>query len=183
MTHSFLWEQCHLHSRRSPSLACSCSCTVRNAFLLSGKGRTHRCRPPRFTQSPSHAVGDTRVKLTPPKTLAVVILGCPFLRWQKPLFHLKRRHAELPNLHLQKPGCCVSLLPVTRSRSRRVQNARSVVRAPRVHIRSDIKHDYARILVVLFDFYNRFGSCLEQGLHRRKGNSIYTQRATCVIAS
>lgn len=64
---------------------------------------------------------------------------CP-LRHQKVWSHLKRRENKQPNLHLQKPGSCVSLLPATRSRTRHVRKARPYGGAAHFHVFFHKKH-------------------------------------------
>lgn len=99
------------------------------------------------------------------------------LRHQKSGFHLKRRQNEQPNLHLQKPGSCVSLLPVTRSRTRRVRKPRPCCGAARFHVSFHDKHFHRCTLLLSSDFSVSPTAVFVGGAQqdRRKGNNIYTQ--------
>lgn len=59
------------------------------------------------------------------------------LTQQKSGVHLERRQ---PNLHLQKPGSCVSLLPAKRGRTRRGPKPRPCCGAARLHVSFHDKH-------------------------------------------
>lgn len=76
----------------------------------------------------------------------------PPLRRQRARFHLERRQRKEPNLHLRKPGSCVSLLPVTRSWTRRVRKARPGCGAARLRVAFDKKH-VQRCTLTLFFFF------------------------------
>lgn len=106
------------------------------------------------------------------------------LRYQNPGFHLKRRQKKQPYLHVQKPGSCVSLLPVTRSRSRRVRKARPCCGAARPHVAFHNKH-FHRSLLLLFMCLSVClpDCCLRRGPSRTAGRDIIftPKRATCVI--
>lgn len=96
------------------------------------------------------------------------------LRYKKSGFHLKRRQNKQPDLHLQKPGSCVSLLPVTRSRTRRVRKPRPCCGAARFHVPFHHKHFHRCTLTL--------STCLCPAVFvggaqqdSRKENNIYTQ--------
>lgn len=80
-------------------------------------------------------------------------------------------------MHLQKPGSCVSLLPVTRSRTRRVRKARPCCGAARFHVSFHDKHFHSYILMLSIYFsVSPTAVFVGGGLQdRRKGNNIYTQ--------
>lgn len=99
------------------------------------------------------------------------------LRQQKSVFHLKRRQTKQPNLHLQKPGSCVSLLPVTRSRTRRGPKPRPCCGAARFHVSFHDKH-FHRCTRILFIYSSVSPTAVFVGgaqQDRRKENNIYTK--------
>lgn len=100
-------------------------------------------------------------------------------------FHLKRRQNKQPNLHLQKPGSCVSLLPVTRSRARRVRKPRPCCGAARFHVSFHDKH-FHRCTLILSIYFSVSPTAVFIGGPSRTGRRkiIFTpKRATCVIFS
>lgn len=107
------------------------------------------------------------------------------LRRQKSGFHLKRRQQKQPNLHLRKPGSCVSLLPVTRSRSRRVRKPRPCCGAARFHGSFHHKHFHRWTLVLSSSFSVSPTAVLVGGGSRTGGSKIIftPKRATCVTFS
>ena len=125
--------------------------------------------------------------LSPPSQLRYVHSCNPQrpLEDQKSWFHLKRRQSKQPNLHLQKPGSCVSLLPVTRSRTRRVRKPRPCCGAARFHVSFHDKH-FHRCTLILCIYFSVSPTAVFVGGPSRTGGSqiIFTpKRATCVIVS
>lgn len=87
-------------------------------------------------------------------------------------------------MHLRKPGSCVSLLPVTRSRSRRVRESRPCCGAARFHVSFHDKRfhrgGHGNSL-----FFRLPDWCLRRGPAGQKGGKehLHPSEATCVILS
>lgn len=104
------------------------------------------------------------------------------------MFHLEQRQNKQPNLHLKKPGSCVSLLPVTRSRTRRVRKPRPCCGAARFRVFFHDKHFQRRALIL--SIYVSPTAVLVGGVEGGGGSKtggrkiiLTPQRATCVIFS
>lgn len=97
------------------------------------------------------------------------------LKQQKSGFHLERRQPEQPTLHLQKPGSCVSLLPVKRGRTRRGPKPRPCCGAAHLHVSFHDKHFHRWSRTLFYLFLRLPGSCLHWGPRSRGGRErIFT---------
>lgn len=107
------------------------------------------------------------------------------LRYQKSGFHLKRRQNNQPYLHLPKPGSCVSLLPMTRRRTRRVRKPRPCCGAARFRVSFHDKHFHKCTLLFSIYFSVSLMTVFVWGGSRSGGRKIIftPKRATCVILS